>query len=111
MPIEQDDYAPCPATRHKAEHFQHTCFDCAPGPCRRLRALGLDNDANPLPKRDRPTCGAKTRTGQACQMKVVPGKKRCRLHGGLSTGPKTKAGRARIAEAQRLRWKKTSTGA
>jgi hypothetical protein len=29
---------------------------------------------------------------------------RCRFHGGKSTGPKTQAGRARIAEAQRLRW-------
>ena len=29
---------------------------------------------------------------------------RCRLHGGLSTGPKTPEGRARIAEAQRRRW-------
>jgi hypothetical protein len=27
------------------------------------------------------------------------------LHGGLSTGPKTEAGRARIAEAQRRRWR------
>ena len=26
-------------------------------------------------------------------------------HGGRSTGPKTQAGRARIAEAQRLRWR------
>ena len=30
-----------------------------------------------------------------------PGKARCRFHGGKSTGPKTQAGRARIAEAQR----------
>jgi hypothetical protein len=28
-------------------------------------------------------------------MRVVPGKRRCRFHGGLSTGPKTKAGRAK----------------
>jgi hypothetical protein len=34
-----------------------------------------------------------------------PGKARCRFHGGKSTGPKTQAGRARIAEAQRLRWR------
>ena len=30
---------------------------------------------------------------------------RCRFHGGKSTGPKTQAGRAGIAEAQRLRWR------
>jgi hypothetical protein len=29
---------------------------------------------------------------------------RCRFHGGLSTGPKSEAGRARISEAQRRRW-------
>jgi hypothetical protein len=29
---------------------------------------------------------------------------RCSNHGGLSTGPKTANGRARFAEAQRLRW-------
>jgi hypothetical protein len=38
-------------------------------------------------------------------MWVVPGKRRCRFHGGLSTGPKTNAGSARIAEVQRRRWK------
>jgi hypothetical protein len=35
---------------------------------------------------------------------MAPGKRRCRFHGGLSTGPKTEEGRARIAEAQRRRW-------
>ncbi len=31
-------------------------------------------------------CGAKTRTGKPCNNKPIAGKKRCRLHGGLSTG-------------------------
>ena len=31
-------------------------------------------------------CGANARsTGQPCQAPVVPGKKRCKLHGGLTT--------------------------
>jgi transcriptional regulator with XRE-family HTH domain len=51
------------------------------------------------------TCGSKTRKGGTCQAKPVPGKRRCRFHGGLSTGPKTPEGKARIAEAQRRRWK------
>jgi hypothetical protein len=38
-------------------------------------------------------------------VRVEFGKARCRFHGGLSTGPKTEAGRARIAEAQRRRWR------
>jgi hypothetical protein len=56
-------------------------------------------------RKDRPRCGAKTRAGRPCGMRVEFGKARCRFHGGLSTGPKTEAGRARIAEAQRRRWR------
>ncbi|MEJ6390473.1 HGGxSTG domain-containing protein [Gymnodinialimonas ulvae] len=51
-------------------------------------------------------CGAKTRTGEPCQRKPILGRKRCRNHGGMSTGPKTEEGLARIAEGQRRRWKK-----
>jgi hypothetical protein len=40
-----------------------------------------------------------------CDSDGRAGKARCRFHGGKSTGPKTQAGRARIAEAQRLRWR------
>ena len=40
-----------------------------------------------------------------CQVRAEPGKARCRFHGGKSTGPKTQAGRNRIAEAQRRRWR------
>lgn len=49
-------------------------------------------------------CGAKTRKGTPCRCKSEPGKKRCKYHGGMSTGARTPEGRARIAEAQRLRW-------
>jgi glucans biosynthesis protein len=31
-------------------------------------------------------CGAKTRTGGACQCPAIRGRNRCRLHGGRSTG-------------------------
>ena len=34
----------------------------------------------------RSQCGAKTRAGAACQSPPVAGRKRCRLHGGLSPG-------------------------
>ena len=41
-------------------------------------------------------CGAKRhRDGQPCQAKSEPGKRRCRFHGGRSTGPKTPEGKAR----------------
>jgi hypothetical protein len=44
-------------------------------------------------------CGAKTRSDAACAKFPIEGKRRCRLHGGLSTGPKTAAGRAAISAA------------
>lgn len=50
-------------------------------------------------------CGAKTtRKGTPCRNMSEPGRKRCKFHGGRSTGPKTAEGRERIAEAQRRRW-------
>lgn len=52
----------------------------------------------------KPLCGARTRTGTSCRMTVEPGKTRCRLHGGKSTGPRSPEGRERVAEAQRQRW-------
>jgi len=50
-----------------------------------------------------PLCGARTRRGTACIMRVEPGRRRCRLHGGRSTGPKTQEGRRRVGEATKLR--------
>jgi hypothetical protein len=32
------------------------------------------------------TCGARTRAGNACERRPIRGRKRCRLHGGLSPG-------------------------
>jgi hypothetical protein len=64
------------------------------------RDIGLWN----LRVKDRPRCGAKTRAGGSCLVRVERGSSRCRFHGGLSTGPKTVGGRARTAEAQRRRW-------
>jgi hypothetical protein len=72
--------------------------------CRKMLERGLSHRGLPLKRKFRPRCCAKTRAGAPCFMRVVPGKRRCRFHGGMSTGPKTKAGHARIAEAQRRRW-------
>lgn len=50
-------------------------------------------------------CGAKTtRKGTPCKNMSEPGRKRCKFHGGRSTGPQTAEGRERIAEAQKRRW-------
>jgi hypothetical protein len=55
-------------------------------------------------KRDRDRCGARTRAGGTCKAPAVWGKERCRMHGGLNTGPKTAEGRARCAAAAIKRW-------
>jgi hypothetical protein len=52
---------------------------------------------------DKTECGAKCRDGHPCRRQKLPGKKRCKLHGGASTGPKTAEGRKRIGDAQRRR--------
>ena len=67
--------------------------------------LKSDRSAWRRKRKDRPLCGAKTRAGGTCLVRVEFGKARCRFHGGLSTGPKSEAGRARIAEAHRRRWR------
>ena len=59
----------------------------------------------------RPRCGARCRDGHACKApavwdavrdRAVNG--RCKLHGGLSTGPKTPEGKQRCAEGRRAYW-------
>ena len=46
-------------------------------------------------------CGARTRCGGACRQPAMANG-RCRLHGGLSTGPRTPEGRARCARARTI---------
>ena len=49
-------------------------------------------------------CGARRKyDGQPCQAKALPNG-RCKLHGGMSTGPKTQEGRERIAASMKARW-------
>lgn len=45
-----------------------------------------------------PKCGAKTRSGKPCQRAPVAGKKRCKHHGGASTGPKDARGNKNAAK-------------
>lgn len=42
------------------------------------------NPVNSDQPHGRPTCGAKTRAGTPCKRAPVPGRTRCRLHGGLT---------------------------
>ena len=61
----------------------------------------MSDEHNPMEdvQNANPICGAKTRSGEPCSKFPIKGKRRCRLHGGLSSGPKTAEGRARISAA------------
>ncbi len=61
-------------------------------------------------KQERPQCSARCRNGSLCEAPPVWDRRldrsvngRCRMHGGLSTGPKSEEGRRRIAESNRAR--------
>ena len=79
---------------------RHIARECAPvneledgmqaREAKRQRKMAKDN---------RMVCGARRRRdGQPCQALSVPGKRRCKWHGGCSTGPRTAEGKARVAE-------------
>ena len=74
----------CPASKRRRTCSDHCCRMGAD--CRELRALGLKGNCMPLPRKERPICGARNRQGKPCGVRVEPGKRRCRFHGGLSTG-------------------------
>jgi hypothetical protein len=61
----------------------------------------LRNGATPGDFLAAPRCGVHTRSGGCCRQPAMRNG-RCRLHGGLSTGPRTAAGRARCAAARRI---------
>ena len=44
-------------------------------------------------------CLARTRNGGQCQCPAMKGKARCRIHGGLSTGPRTKDGKEKVRQS------------
>jgi len=63
------------------------------------RAMIKTNDTA---ENDTKLCLAKTRSGAPCQKHPIAGRTRCRLHGGMSTGPKTPEGKAACIAAH---WK------
>ena len=72
--------------------------------------LSLFSEEPRVRRRDRPRCGAKTRRGTRCRAPAVGDHDtdqarngRCKLHGGLSTGQRTTAGRDAIRASSRRR--------
>jgi hypothetical protein len=72
----------------------------------RVRPAGLGwlkNGNRPGRFSDAPRCGARSRrTGRPCRAPACRGHRRCRMHGGRSTGPKTPEG---LKRSRRARWK------
>ncbi|MBT9461307.1 MAG: hypothetical protein IV084_06555 [Rugosibacter sp.] len=58
-------------------------------------------EGKPYTEPERPTCGARTRKGEPCKRQPIPGKKRCRNHGGLNTGKRTPQGRVNAGSGLR----------
>lgn len=55
-------------------------------------------------------CNAKSkRTQRQCRAPAAKGKTKCRFHGGKSTGPKTKEGRQRCAQARTIHGQETGS--
>ena len=58
-----------------------------------LKCIPMPDDLKDL------RCGAKTKaTGNPCKFKAIYSNGRCKLHGGLSTGPRTVEGKKRSAQ-------------
>lgn len=50
-------------------------------------------------------CGARTRAGTPCQSRTLYRSGRCKNHGGMSTGPKSAEGKARVGQNARKKTK------
>lgn len=97
---DEDPMLKVAAHWHRADTLAH----CARGEARcaekaaRLRAEVQALRAE-VRAEERQPCGARCRDGHACRAPRVAGTRRCKLHGGKSTGPRTEEGRARCREA------------
>lgn len=90
---------------------------------RKAKLAEAQASAPPVPKHERPKCGARCRSkdGAPCEARAVwddernaPRNGRCRMHGGLSTGARSPEGRARCKENGRrgaeARWRRRHEG-
>jgi hypothetical protein len=83
-----------------------------------LRADDTYRPLHILFKRELPLCGARCRDGHRCQARATRDVEtgcyvcngRCRLLGGLSTGPRTPEGKRSVGEAARQRARKKAAG-
>ena len=97
--VQNDNYCGRPPSRARARHGVKHLLPSWTMPARTKTVPSV------VTRQPSSPCGARTRIGAPCQRKGLDNG-RCRNHGGLSSGPKSMAGRVRIAEAQRRRWAK-----
>jgi len=107
-----------PSTKTRPE-LREKATEGYTAPVRRARGRGRHGVP---PKAERPLCGARCRSKRwepcAARVCVRPDgrglARRCRMHGGLSTGARTPEGRARLREAGRRgaaeRWRRWREG-
>ena len=96
-----------PSTRARGAEVLPDSPDITLSPDRQQERLDHVNArVKAMASRFRQPCEATTRKGTPCRNLSEPGKRRCKFHGGMSTGPRTPEGKARIARAQRQRWAK-----
>src|SRR5258708_2472595 len=86
--------------RERARETGHSAKDARQKAVELKQQQDAEERARLRELRKRP-CGARTRAGHPCRRKGLGRGGRCPNHGGMSTGPKTEAGRQRIAMAQR----------
>ncbi len=96
--LSHAEHAYPPAT-HTPEFSDASARTKESGLCHAKRGGAYANKSGSLPdgaNQTRVICGAKRRRdGQPCQGLSVPGKQRCKWHGGASTGPRTDEERMR----------------
>ena len=84
-------------TRHpKVGAPLHASLGCFEANTRRRARTPMTSDNVMATRGKRVPCGGRRhRDGKPCEALSEPGKRRCRFHGGRSTGPRTEAGKAR----------------
>ncbi len=83
---------------HSRREWQSYSNTTAPGSWNPMLPPSLPEYPTRKPWMDSLTCGAKTRAGTPCKITAIYGSGRCKLHGGLSTGPTTPEGKAKAAK-------------
>ena len=64
-----------------------------------MQVTGLRNNNPRGNPNAAPRCMARTRQGTPCKSPAMKGEKRCRMHGGKSSGPTTEEGKIRARKA------------